>query len=317
MSATTRRARASSTWVAPAAATVDESRPLCSRSIARRSASSATGSVACLRDDQLDDGRIGIDAVGRLQDECDVLGEEWRGLVRHQLGVLHQDRGFDLAELAAGLDAELLDEHVACSLVRGQRVDLPTGSVERDHEVSTEAFAVRVAAHEPLELCDVDVATERELGVDPVFDRADPRLLEPWHLERRERLVGEVGERRLAPQSERLTEEHRRPGDAPMRCERPCDADQAFEPEQVHLLGVDGEDVSRRLGQQHRRLGARAAVRLERLAQVRDVDLQRRCRPLRRLVTPEPVDKAVGGDGTGWRRGAASRAPTAAWAPRG
>ena len=48
---------------------------------------------------------------------------------------------------------------------------------------------------------------ERELGVDPLLERREPELLEPLDGRLGERLVGEVGERRPAPELERLAQQ--------------------------------------------------------------------------------------------------------------
>jgi hypothetical protein len=57
---------------------------------------------------------------------------------------------------------------------------------------------------ESLELGDQRVVTaKRQIGLDAVFERGEPELLEPPHLALSERLVGEVCERRPAPERER------------------------------------------------------------------------------------------------------------------
>src|SRR4051794_25280515 len=48
------------------------------------------------------------------------------------------------------------------------------------------------------------LAAGREVGVDRELERRQPQLLEPADLDGRERLVGDVVERRAAPQRERL-----------------------------------------------------------------------------------------------------------------
>ena len=58
---------------------------------------------------------------------------------------------------------------------------------------------------ERLELADeLVVAPEREVRVDPELDRRQPDLLEPGDRRLGEALVGEVGERRAAPQRQRV-----------------------------------------------------------------------------------------------------------------
>ena len=68
-----------------------------------------------------------------------------------------------------------------------------------------QALAERVLGDERLELADeLAVRAGGELGLDRAFERAQPLLLEPPDRGRGERLVGDVGERRAAPQRERL-----------------------------------------------------------------------------------------------------------------
>ena len=61
-----------------------------------------------------------------------------------------------------------------------------------------------VLGDQRLEAADhLGVASRRELGVDRELDRAQVKLLEPPDLGARERLPGDVGERRAAPELER------------------------------------------------------------------------------------------------------------------
>ena len=63
---------------------------------------------------------------------------------------------------------------------------------------------------EPLELADeLGVPAELEVGLDPALERGEPQLLQPRDRRLREALVGDVGQRRPAPQSQRLAQERR------------------------------------------------------------------------------------------------------------
>ena len=63
-----------------------------------------------------------------------------------------------------------------------------------------------------LELADqLGIAAERELRLDPPLDRGQAQLLEPGDLRLSERLVGEVGQRRAAPERQRLGRQLQRP----------------------------------------------------------------------------------------------------------
>ena len=121
--------------------------------------------------------------------------------------VLAEDRGLELAELRAGIDAELLDEGLACSAVGSERIRLAAGAVEREHELRARALAQRLGLDERLELGDeLGVTAQCEVGVDALLDDDGSQLLEARDLRLRERLVDEVGERRPAPERERLAQ---------------------------------------------------------------------------------------------------------------
>ncbi len=68
----------------------------------------------------------------------------------------------------------------------------------------------RVLTDERLELPDdVGVSFELEVGVDPLLERDEPKLLEPADLALCERFVGEIGQRRTSPDVERLPQQRR------------------------------------------------------------------------------------------------------------
>ena len=65
-------------------------------------------------------------------------------------------------------------------------------------------------AHQPLELGDeLGLTAECEVGVDARLERGQAEFLEAADLGLGERLVGEVGERRSAPQAESLAQKAR------------------------------------------------------------------------------------------------------------
>ena len=50
----------------------------------------------------------------------------------------------------------------------------------------------------------LSVSAEVQIDVDPVFERAQPQILEPRNRRLRERVATELGERRPAPEVERV-----------------------------------------------------------------------------------------------------------------
>ena len=116
-----------------------------------------------------------------------------------------------LAGALARFEPELLARRCAAVLEDAERVGLPTGPVQREHEQAPEPLAQRMRGDELFELDDhALVPTERELEVEPLLDRREPQLGQPRDGRRRELLVGEVGKRVAAPQRVGFGEQRRR-----------------------------------------------------------------------------------------------------------
>jgi hypothetical protein len=208
-------------------------------------------------------------------------GLELRRQLRREVQprVLAQDRLLQAPQLRAGLDADRLDQHGARVAVGMQRRCLAAAAVQREHPQRVQPFAERLAGDQRVELADhVRVAPGGEVLADRLLDRPEPQLLEPADLERRERLGGDVVERRPAPQRERVARRAR--------------GDEALEAADVELAPVaEPQLVAAPAGDD---LGAVARGR-ERLADVRDVALDHLGSGRRRGLAPEPVDQLVGG----------------------
>ena len=98
-----------------------------------------------------------------------------RGVLSAELRILTEDRPFELLQRWAGLDAELLDEHLPAVPVCLQRLGLPAGAIEREHQLAAQALAQRVLEDQSLELAhEVEVPTESEIGIDPALERSEP-----------------------------------------------------------------------------------------------------------------------------------------------
>ena len=163
--------------------------------------------------------RLGIERLGERHRLDDVDEEDRdeppelhrrpgeRSLLEQERVVLAEDRGLELAELGAGVDAELLDERLARGAVGGERVGLAARAVEREHELRARALAQGLRGDERLELGDeLGMTSEREISLDPLLERDGAQLLEPRDLGLGERLVEEVRERRPAPERECLAQ---------------------------------------------------------------------------------------------------------------
>ncbi len=137
---------------------------------------------------------------------------------------------------------------------------------------------------ERLEVADqLGARTGDELGLDPFFDGCDAELVEAHRLRPRERLVGEIRERRPADERECLPQQL---GGALRSVRGTRLAQQALESRRVDLLRVEPEEVAARV-----RLDR---VLAEHLAQLRDVHLKRGARGRGRCRAPDRLCELLG-----------------------
>ena len=175
--------------------------------------------------------------------------------------------------------------------IRLQCLGLPPGAVQRHQELSAQPLVERMQAHEGLELAErLCLAPQGEHGLEArleglqaqPFELGDPRLSEG--------LVRQIGEGRPAPDLERARERRLCIGER--TCGGCCLAlgDESLEDVCVETARLDLEEIAGGLGCE------RALVfgfLVEKLAQLRHVDLDAvRCRR-RRVVAPESVDEPI------------------------
>ena len=181
-----------------------------------------------------------------------------------------------LAQRGSGLDADLLDERRSRLPEGLQRLCLAARAVEREHPLRLQPFAQRVARDEHLELGeDLAMAARRQVAVDRALGRGQVQLLEAADLAGRERLLGDVGERRPAPQRERLA--------------RQVVGDERREAQRIDVAVAQAQLVPAPAGDD---LRAVAAGR-QRLANLRDVQLHHLGRRGRRILAPERLDESI------------------------
>jgi hypothetical protein len=194
-----------------------------------------------------------------------------------------QDRVLERPQLRARLDAEVARELLACVLVGVERLRLAPAAVEREHQLGDEPLAGRMLGDEPAQLRDeLGVTAGSGIGLDARLQRGELLLLEPRDLGRRERLVGEVGERGAAPHLLRFAQDRRGFLRLP-RGQRPAAAlHEVIEAVGVELAALDAQPVAGR--------GRRQDALPERLAQPGDVDLDLLGRT-RRCVLAEQRDR--------------------------
>ena len=98
---------------------------------------------------------------------------------------MREDRLLEPAELLARLEPELVPEPPPSAAVDVERLGLPPGAVEREHQLGPRPLAVRALLDERRELRDeLLVAAEREPGLGALLARREPELGEPVGLGR-------------------------------------------------------------------------------------------------------------------------------------
>ena len=144
----------------------------------------------------------------------------------------------------------------------------------------------RMLEDERLELRhEVAAAAELELGVDQILPRCQAQLLQPPRLADADLVVGEVGERRAAPECERRAQLGRA---LLRRGGLTCLLYEPLEAQEVEPVRVDVQDVTG--------LSPLDRVAAELRPQLRDVVVQRLSRGPRRTPGPELIDQHIGRD---------------------
>jgi hypothetical protein len=114
--------------------------------------------------------------------------------------IVVEDLLLEPPQLRPPLEPELVVQPPAAGAIGGERVGLASGSVQREHQLAEEPLPVRVLGDQRLQLADqLALAAKGQIGVDPVLERRQARLLQPCDLAPRERLVRQVGERLTPP----------------------------------------------------------------------------------------------------------------------
>jgi hypothetical protein len=138
-----------------------------------------------------------------LRDRIEMVAHSGRCWSRSKLQtrVVAQDGREQLLKGTTRLDAELLDQDTARLVVGVQRLSLPRRAIEGEHELPAQALPERMLRDERLQLTDqVGVSTELEVRGNSFLERNGAQLFQPANLRLGERLEGEVGKRRPAPE---------------------------------------------------------------------------------------------------------------------
>ena len=155
-------------------------------------------------------------------------------------GVLLKDLPLELAQRGGRLDPELVGELAPEDLVAGERFGVPAGAVKGEHVLGAKALAQWVLAGQRFQFAhDGVVAAEREVSLEPRFERGNAELLKPRTLVLGERLGGELGQRGPAPERQRLAESVGRLLGAPCVQRRARLRHDALEPVEVEFVRLE------------------------------------------------------------------------------
>ena len=136
---------------------------------------------------------------------------------------------------------------------------------------------------------------ECELGIDPLLDRCQPKLLEALHLESSERLELEIGERPPFPQAVGRAQRLHRQGGITRGEQLPRLRHEALEALEVELTTLDAQQVSGRACNETRLVAGRHA---EHLPQPRDLVAQGVVGRVLRQLGEELADQTLARDDT-------------------
>jgi hypothetical protein len=198
-----------------------------------------------------------------------------------------QDPQLQLAQLARGLEAQLLAKAAAKLRVQVERLRLAAAAVEGEHRERVQPLAQRLLAHQAQQLRQhLIVAAELELGLEPFLLAGEPELLQPFRLAARELLVGELAVGAAAPE--------RKPAPQQRVCQRRIRlakgvasfAEQPLEPRRVEHALVHREPVAAAPSFDPCR-------RWEQFAQLRHVDLKQLARGRWGLFVPERLQQPI------------------------
>src|SRR5215211_391005 len=108
---------------------------------------------------------------------------------------------------APGVDTQLLDQHRPGPLIGQQGIGLPARAVQGHQQLRPQPLPQRLVPDQPLQLGDqLPMATQPQLGLDPILQRTEPQLGQAVGLGRADVGVQEPLERPTAPQPQRLTQ---------------------------------------------------------------------------------------------------------------
>src|SRR5262249_41610971 len=144
-------------------------------------------------------------SLERADDDAVGLRRHPHELLRRDLQrrVLQQDRAFERLQGSTGIQPELAVQELSRLAVDLERVRLPACAIEGEHQLTAQPLSQGMSGDKRLELAhQLGVAAQSQVRLDSLLERRDTQFLEPRDLVLSERVHGEVGQWRTAPQSE-------------------------------------------------------------------------------------------------------------------
>ena len=147
--------------------------------------------------------------------------------------------------------------------------------------------------HQRLQLAHhLRVPSERQIGLDAPLERSQPQFLQPGDLALRKPFVGEVRQRRPAPQRQRLAQPARRPPRIAAAQRQLGLRQRALKPCHIDIIGPDPKLITTRPRHQPAAIPG-GALGPELLTQLRHIDVHALGRGRRRPLTPQLIDQPL------------------------
>ncbi len=201
----------------------------------------------------------------------------------------------DPGQLGAGVDTQLVRQHLAGVVEGLQRLGLPSAPVEGDHQQPSHPLPERVLGHQRGQLRHGSlVAAELEQDVGPLFGGGRPQLGQPDPLGAGER-PRYARERGSVPLAQGRVQRDDGPGQVAGTTQPAARAQPPFEDDRVHPAGVQAEHVAAGSRGQHLAGAAAGTARLEHPAQPGYVGVHPALGAGGRPLAPDGVDELVAG----------------------
>jgi hypothetical protein len=196
--------------------------------------------------------------------------------------ILLEDALLEVPKRRAGVDAEFVCQGASGPVEGVERLALPPGPVQGQHQLAPQRLPERVSGDQIFQFADhLEVASGGQLGLDALLHRAQPGLLQAPDLALGERHMSQILERRAPEQRDPVAQSIAR-GRVLSTQRHPGPSEQRLEAVQVEFAGLHPQPIP---GRVRREPGAAFVVR-QHPSQPRDVGLERGLRGRWRRTAP-------------------------------